>query len=162
VGDEFFDRLISMLDYTMFVVTSQADGHPSGCLVGFATQTSLQPPRFLVGISRRNHTYRVAERSAHLAVHLVSRRHIGLARLFGGQTGDRVNKFDRCYWHSGPQGMPILDDAAAWFVGKTLNRLDVGDHVGYLLDPVAGYVPDRVDDLVSFSDVTGLQPGHEA
>ena len=146
----------------MFVVTTAADGHASGCLVGFATQTSLDPPRFLVGISRRNHTYQVALRARHLAVHVVARRDIGLARLFGSQTGDELDKFERCTWHSGPAGMPILDDAAAWFVGKTLNRLDVGDHVGYLLEPVAGYASGHADDLVSLSDVTDLEPGHEA
>jgi flavin reductase (DIM6/NTAB) family NADH-FMN oxidoreductase RutF len=76
----------------------------------------------------------VAARSDHLAVHVLSRRHIGLAHLFGGQTGDQVNKFDHCSWHTGPEGMPILDDAAAWFVGKTLKRFDLGDHIGYRVD----------------------------
>ncbi|OBI47350.1 oxidoreductase [Mycobacterium kyorinense] len=146
----------------MFVVTTQADGHSSGCLVGFATQTSLAPPRFLVGISKRNHTFRVASRTEHVAVHLLSRRDLELAHLFGGQTGDEIDKFERCAWHTGPAGMPILDDAVAWFVGKTLSRLDVGDHMGYLLEPIAGYAPKRADDLVSFSDVLDMEPGHEA
>jgi flavin reductase (DIM6/NTAB) family NADH-FMN oxidoreductase RutF len=162
VSDESFDRLVAMLDYTMFVVTTQADGHPSGCLVGFATQTSLRPPRFLAGLSRKNHTFRVAARSEHLAVHVLSRRHIGLAQLFGGQTGDQINKFERCSWHTGPEDMPILDDAVAWFVGKTLNRIDLGDHVGYLLEPVAGDAAESSDDLVSFPDVADMEPGHEA
>jgi flavin reductase (DIM6/NTAB) family NADH-FMN oxidoreductase RutF len=162
VGDESFDRLVGMLDYTMFMVTTQADGHPSGCLVGFATQTSMRPPRFLVGLSKNNHTFGVAARSDYLAVHVLPRRHIGLARLFGGQTGDQVNKFDHCSWHTGPEGMPILDDAVAWFVGKTLERVDLGDHVGYLLEPVTGDAAERSDDLVSFADVADLEPGHEA
>jgi flavin reductase (DIM6/NTAB) family NADH-FMN oxidoreductase RutF len=162
VGDEPFDRLVGMLDYTMFVVTTQADGEPSGCLVGFATQTSMQPPRFLAGLSRANHTCRVAARSGHLAVHVLSRRHIGLAHLFGGQTGDQVNKFDHCSWHAGPEDMPILDEAVAWFVGKTLKRIDLGDHIGYLLEPVAGDATEHSDDLVSFPDVADLEPGHEA
>lgn len=162
MGDESFDRLVGLLDYTMFVVTTRADGHASGCLVGFATQTSLEPPRFLVGISRRNHTYRVALRAEYLAVHVVARRDIELARLFGSQTGDEIDKFERCAWHSGPAGMPILDDAAAWFVGKTLERLDVGDHMGYLLEPVTGYAPEAAGELVSLSDVTDMEPGHEA
>jgi len=162
VGNEPFDRLVGMLDYTMFVVTTQADGEPSGCLVGFATQTSMQPPRFLAGLSRANHTCRVAARSEHLAVHVLSRRHIDLARLFGGQTGDQVNKFEHCSWQTGPEGMPILDDAVAWFVGKTLKRIDLGDHIGYLLEPVAGDAPESSDDLISFPDVADLEPGHEA
>ena len=146
----------------MFVVTTQADGHPAGCLVGFATQTSMSPPRFLVGLSRNNHTCRAAARSQHLAVLVLARRHIGLTHLFGGQTGDRVNKFDHCSWRTGPEGVPILDDAVAWFVGKTLKRIDLGDHIGYLLEPVTGAAAERSDDLVSFSDVADLEPGHEA
>jgi flavin reductase (DIM6/NTAB) family NADH-FMN oxidoreductase RutF len=85
-----------------------------------------------------------------------------LARLFGGQTGDQVNKFDHCSWHTGPQGMPILDDAAAWFVGKTLQRIDLGDHIGYLLEPVTGAVIERSADLVGMADVADLEPGHKA
>ncbi|MFY9766519.1 MAG: flavin reductase family protein, partial [Mycobacterium sp.] len=112
--------------------------------------------------SRNNHTCRVAARSQHLAVHVLTRRHIGLAHLFGGQTGDQVNKFDLCSWRAGPQGMPVLDDAVAWFVGKTLTRIDLGDHIGYLLEPVTGAAAERSDDLISFPDVADLKPGHEA
>jgi Flavin reductase like domain len=98
----------------------------------------------------------------HLAVHLLSHRHSDLARLFGGQTGDRINKFDRCSWHSGPAQMPILDGDVAWFVDKTLKRIDVGDHVGFLLEPVAGQASDRVDDLITFVDVADVAPDHDA
>jgi flavin reductase (DIM6/NTAB) family NADH-FMN oxidoreductase RutF len=162
MGDESFDQLVDLLDYTMFVVTTEADGELSGCLVGFATQASIHPPRFLAGISRTNHTCGVAARSDYLAVHVVQRRHIDLAELFGGETGDQVNKFDLCSWHTGPVGMPILDDAAAWFVGKTLERIDLGDHIGYLLEPVAGAVPEHSGDLVRFTDVADVAPGHQA
>jgi len=146
----------------MFVVTTRADGDPSGCLVGFATQISIHPTRFLAGVSKTNHTCPVAARSDYLAVHVLARRHIGLARLFGGQTGDQVDKFDHCSWHTGPRGMPILDDAAAWFVGKTLQRIDLGDHIGYLLEPVTGAVIERSADLVGMADVADLEPGHKA
>jgi flavin reductase (DIM6/NTAB) family NADH-FMN oxidoreductase RutF len=162
MGDAPFEQLVDLLDYTMYVVTTQADGEPSGCLVGFATQASIDPARFIVGISKSNHTCRIAARSDFLAVHVVRRSHIELARLFGGETGDEVNKFDRCSWHTGPEDMPILDNAAGWFVGRTLERIDLGDHIGYLLDTVAGAVPDPSDDLISLKDVTDMTPGHDA
>lgn len=162
MGDDPFDHLVDLLDNTMYVVTTRAGGEPSGCLVGFATQASIRPQRFVAGISKANHTCRVASRSDYLAVHVVQRRHIDLARLFGGETGDLTNKFDRCSWHSGPEGMPILDDAAAWFVGRTLERIDLGDHIGYLLDPVAGSIVESTQDLVSYQDVADLRPGHQA
>jgi flavin reductase (DIM6/NTAB) family NADH-FMN oxidoreductase RutF len=161
-GTESFDRLMSLLDYPMYVVTTRADDELSGCLVGFTTQVSIDPARFLVGLSKRNRTYRVGSRADHLAVHLLPRTHAELARLFGSETGDRVDKFERCAWHRGPEGMPILDDAEGWFVGAVLERYDLGDHVGHLVEPVAGDVPEHFEQLVTFSDVHDLEPGHEA
>jgi flavin reductase (DIM6/NTAB) family NADH-FMN oxidoreductase RutF len=159
---EAFEKLVSLLDYPMYIVTTRAGGHSAGCLVGFTSQVSIGPPRFLVGLSKRNHTYRVAQGAQHLAVHVVPRRHRDLARLFGSETGDRTDKFAQSSWHPGPHDLPILDDAAGWFVGEVLNRFDVGDHVGFLLEPVAGDAPEKFDQLVTFADVRDLEPGHEA
>jgi flavin reductase (DIM6/NTAB) family NADH-FMN oxidoreductase RutF len=156
VLDEPFEDLMGMLDYPVFVVTTQADGHPAGCLVSFATQTSVQPPTFVVSIPARNHTTEVASRSEHLAVHVLPRRQHALAKLFGDQTDAGVNKFDRCSWRAGPEGMPILDEALAWFVGRTVSRNLVGDHLVYLLAPVALWAPDCSDDLLYLSDVDDL------
>jgi flavin reductase (DIM6/NTAB) family NADH-FMN oxidoreductase RutF len=164
-GAQAFERLVATLDYPMFVVTTRAegvDGALAGCLVGFASQTSIDPPRFLIGLSRHNHTYRIAQSATHLAVHVLSRRHHEVAELFGGQTGDQIDKFAECAWHPGPEDLPVLDDAAAWFVGRVVDRFDVGDHVGHLLEPVAGTSPEGFEDWLSFSDLRDLTPGHEA
>ncbi|MCK0176663.1 MULTISPECIES: flavin reductase family protein [Mycobacteriaceae] len=161
-GAESFEALVALLDYPMFVATTRAGDDMAGCLVGFASQTSIDPPRFLVGLSKRNRTFRVAEAATHLAVHVVSRDRLELARLFGGETGDETDKFARCAWHSGPEGLPILDDAGAWFVGAIGRRFDLGDHVGHLLDPVAGESPHDFGNWVTFADVRDLTPGHDA
>src|SRR3977135_3821848 len=89
---EAFEKVVSLLDYPVFVVTTRVDDEWAGCLVGFTSQVSIRPPRFLVGLSKRNHTYRVAEGATHLAVQLIERRHSELARLFGGGTGGAVEK----------------------------------------------------------------------
>lgn len=159
---EAFEKLVSMLDYPMYVVTTRVGNRRAGCLVGFTSQVSIGPPRFLVGLSEKNHTYRVAQDATHLAVHLLPRTHRELARLFGSETGDRTDKFARIAWHEGPHGLPILDDAAGWFVGEVLSRYDVGDHVGFLLQPIDGEAPEKFDQLVTFADVHDLEPGHEA
>ena len=156
VLDETFEDLMAMLDYPAFVVTTQGAGQPAGCLVGFATQTSGAPPRFLVGLAKGSHTLAAASRYQHLAVHVLSRRHRALAELFDGQTGHEINKFDRCSWRAGPQGMPMLDDAIAWFVGRTVDRFDVGDHVAYLLEPVATWAPESADDPLYLFDVDDI------
>lgn len=161
--DAAFETIVGLLDYPMFIVTTRVGDDRAGCLVGFTSQVSIHPARFLVGLSKRNYTYRVASRGAtHLAVHLLTREHRDLARLFGGETGDRVDKFERCSWRDGPEGLPILSAAPAWFAGRVLNRFDVGDHVGHLIEPVAGCARPRLHDLVTFADVKDLEPGHGA
>lgn len=160
--DTAFDDFVDVLDYPMFVVTVQADGESGGCLVGFATQASIDPPRFLVGLSTENRTTAIARTATHLAVHLLPREQLKVAELFGGETGDAVDKFERCEWHVGPEGAPVLDSALAWFVGEIIARFDMGDHVGHLLAPVAGGASGAAGRPVFFDDVKDLDPGHGA
>lgn len=41
----------NLLDHPMYVVTAEADGERAGCLVGYASQCSIQPARFMVWLS---------------------------------------------------------------------------------------------------------------
>jgi flavin reductase (DIM6/NTAB) family NADH-FMN oxidoreductase RutF len=152
------DRLVDRLDYPMLIVTAEADGERAGCLVGFATQCSIEPPRFLLCISRQNHTFRVASRASTLVAHLLGPEDGALAALFGEETGDTVDKFARCCWAPGPGG-PVLEDCRRWFAGRVLNRIEAGDHVAFLVEPFAAAAgPD--DGQLGFQDVRHLRPGH--
>jgi flavin reductase (DIM6/NTAB) family NADH-FMN oxidoreductase RutF len=158
---ESFGELAGALDYPMYVVTAAADGERAGCLVGFTTQCSISPARFLVCLSHQNHTYRVASRSPMLAVHVADERHAELARLFGSETGDDIDKFARCRWEPGPDGTPLLVDLPARFVGRVIDRVELGDHLGFVLDLVDA---DAVPDLrpLTFQHIRQLDPGHPA
>jgi flavin reductase (DIM6/NTAB) family NADH-FMN oxidoreductase RutF len=145
----------------MYVATVAAGGERGGCLVGFATQTSLEPIRFLVCISRANATARIAAAASHVGVHVLRPDSGGLARLFGEQSGDWTDKFDCCRWSVGPHEVPVLDDAAGWFVGEVVDRVALGDHEGLLLTPVAVHEP-RVASFLTFQDVRDMEPGHPA
>ncbi len=153
-----FQDVMSRLSYPMIVVTAAAGGERSGCLVGFHTQCSLDPPRFLVCISAHNHTCPVAARSGHLAVHFLDEDDHPLASLFGEQTGDSVDKFESCDWRE-EHGVPILTGAKAWFVGRVLERVPLGDHVGHLLEPLDGRTEGPLRQL-SFQRVKTMNPGH--
>lgn len=159
---ETFNELVGQLDYAMFIVTARDGDELAGCLVGFACQGSIDPPRFLVCLSVNNRTYRVAESSTMLAVHLVPASAAPLAELFGGQTGDVVDKFSRCAWHLGPAGLPILDECDKWFAGRVLARLSLGDHVGFLLEPVQACSGGDGASQFEFHRAKRIDPGHPA
>jgi flavin reductase (DIM6/NTAB) family NADH-FMN oxidoreductase RutF len=155
-----FTRLMAQLDYSMLIVTTASNGERAGCLVGFASQVSIHPPRFLVGLSIKNRTYRVACAADVLAVHFVPEQADGLAELFGGETGDDTDKFARCDWREGPGGAPVLSDLEDRFAGRVLDRLPFGDHCGFLLEPIDGKAHQSGEPL-TFRRAKWIEPGHE-
>jgi flavin reductase (DIM6/NTAB) family NADH-FMN oxidoreductase RutF len=160
-GADSFDELMGELDYSMFIVTVANGARREGCLVGFATQTSVNPSRFLVCLSDKNRTTRLAAEVDHLAVHFVPARAEALAELFGATTGDDHDKFAECDWTPGPEGLPILDECRNWFVGRVLERLDLGDHVGLLLEPRVSSHGETGPEF-SFHRAKRIDAGHEA
>jgi flavin reductase (DIM6/NTAB) family NADH-FMN oxidoreductase RutF len=160
--EETFIKITGELDYTMLIVTTVGDDRQrAGCLVGFSTQVSIDPPRYLVCLSDQNRTTRVAAHAAALAVHFVPESADDLAELFGSHTGDDTNKFAVCDWHAGPAGLPILDRCGRWFVGEIIERRRLGDHIGYLLEPFAA-ADNESGGTFKFHRAKRMEPGHEA
>ena len=156
-----FDRIVGDLDYPMFIVTAAVGEERSGCLVGFATQTSIDPPRFLVCLSEKNRTTELAREAEQLGVHAVPEDATELAELFGGETGHEVDKFAKVGWDSGAGGVPLLDDAPNRFVGRVEERLPAGDHIAFLLAPVEAEASMGEEEF-SFHRAKRIEPGHEA
>jgi flavin reductase (DIM6/NTAB) family NADH-FMN oxidoreductase RutF len=155
-----FNSLVGDLDYPMFIVTAAAQGERAGCLIGFATQASIDPSRFLVCLSHNNRTYRVGRDAELLGVHFVPEEQAELAELFGGETGDEIDKFGRCEWSAGPGGAPVLAGLEDWFAGRVLDRIPFGDHCGFLLEPIEGETH-RSGSPLTFRRAKWIEPGHE-
>ena len=156
-----FDAFVEGLNYPMYVVTAASGQRRGGCLVGFTTQASIDPPRFLVCLSVKNHTYEVARGARVLAVHVLAPDQHELAELFGEKTGHATDKFAQCSWRPGPEGVPLLDDCPRLVVGRVLETSSLGDHVGFLLEPVEVEARSP-EEPITFEDVADMEPGHEA
>jgi flavin reductase (DIM6/NTAB) family NADH-FMN oxidoreductase RutF len=78
-----------------------------------------------------------------------------------GETGDDIDKFSRCAWHPGPGGVPLLEDCPNRFVGAVRDRIDAGDHVGFLLEPTEAEHATE-EGQFSFHRAKRIDPGHPA
>jgi flavin reductase (DIM6/NTAB) family NADH-FMN oxidoreductase RutF len=157
-----FAELAALLDYQMLVVTAADGTERDGCLVGFSSQSSIDPPRFLVGLSDKNRTTRIAQRSDLLAVHFLTRDQRALAELFGGETGDERDKLAEVEWSPGPAGVPLLADCRYRFCGRVLERVALGDHIAHLLEPDDVVVGEGRPEWLTFQLTRDIDPGHEA
>jgi flavin reductase (DIM6/NTAB) family NADH-FMN oxidoreductase RutF len=157
-----FGALAGDLDYPMLIVTAASGGEADGCLVGFWTQCSIDPPRFLACISVTNRTYRIADNADTLAVHVVPEDADDLVDLFGGETADEVDKLAQVDWTPGPDGAPMLAGCPNRFAGPVLDRIPLGDHVGFLVDPIEVTHGAPGQRAYPFSRAKRIEPGHPA
>jgi flavin reductase (DIM6/NTAB) family NADH-FMN oxidoreductase RutF len=162
VPDRAFDDLVAAMDSAMVVVTVATDEERDGCLVGFHSQASIDPPRYAVWLSTANRTARLAQGAEHLAVHLLEDGQHDLAELFGGASGDDVDKLAHTTWEAGPGGVPLLLACPNRFVGNIVDRHDAdGDHVCMVLRPTDSSCRPAGRPL-RLGAVTDIEPGHPA
>jgi flavin reductase (DIM6/NTAB) family NADH-FMN oxidoreductase RutF len=151
---------MASVDNRMIVVTTAVGGERAGCLVGFHAQSSIDPRRYTVWLSKANHTYRVAIRASHLAVHFLTEHDVPLAERFGTLTGDTTDKFDGIAVADGPGSVPLLAACPNRFAARRIALLDEGgDHVCVVLEPVQTSSGGRFAPL-SLARVRHLEPGH--
>ena len=160
VTEQPFTEIMSSLDAPLIVVTASDGTERAGCLVGFHVQSSIEPARFCVWLSKANHTYRIALRATHLGIHFLTTNDLPLAQHFGTLTGDDGDKFTSVEVHTGPGHVPVLHECANRMVVKRTVLVDEGgDHVCMAAEVVSAhstgpFVPLRL------SKASHLTPGH--
>ena len=162
------DAIVCRGDHNMLVVTATADGEHAGCLVGFHTQSSIDPWRYTVCLSKLNHTYAVARKADHLLLHFLDESQHRLAHLFGGFTDDAMldrEKVDLVEWRPGPDGVtPLLAGVDDWVLGRieAQHHRD-GDHGLFVVSAVAAghHAPDGSRPF-RYSHAADIAPGHPA
>jgi flavin reductase (DIM6/NTAB) family NADH-FMN oxidoreductase RutF len=158
--DGAFDEVVASANEAMVVVTAAVGEDRAGCLVGFHTQSSIEPRRYTVWLSKANHTYRVALLASYLGVHFLTTADRDLADVFGALSGDDVDKFARCDWEPGPDGVPLLRRCPNRLIVARATLLDDGgDHVAVSGPPIAAHAEGDFTPL-RYADVRDVVPGH--
>ncbi len=96
-----------------------------------------------------------------MGLHLLGEEQVDLARLFGEETGDLVDKFASVDWRLGCTGAPLLVDTAVSMEGDILGHFSVGDHVAFLMRAVRS-VAGGHRGILTHRGAPPLEPGHPA
>ncbi|HJQ44218.1 MAG TPA: flavin reductase [Jatrophihabitantaceae bacterium] len=159
MNQDAFTEIMESQDARLIVVTTAADPERAGCLVGFHAQSSIDPARYNVWLSKANHTYRVALRATHLGVHFLTSDDLPLAERFGTLTGDDTDKFAGLDVRS-EQGVPVLEQCPHRLLLRRTALLDEGgDHVCIAAEVIAAESSGRFEPL-RLSHAAHLVPGH--
>lgn len=157
-----FDGLMAAANPALIIVTTAVEGDKAGCLVGFHAQSSIDPRRYSVWLSKANRTYAVASRATHVGIHFLTRSDLAIAELFGTRTGDEVDKFEGTPWAYSMEGVPMLSALPRQFVGRRIDLIEpAADHACLIAEPIVAQCLGDFEPL-RLSDADELQPGHEA
>jgi flavin reductase (DIM6/NTAB) family NADH-FMN oxidoreductase RutF len=157
-----FDRIVATVDGPMIVVTTASQEHVAGCLVGFHTQSSIDPRRYTLWLSKANHTYRVGLRASAFALHFLDSADLDLAERFGTTTGERADKFAGLAWTEGLGGAPLLERCPNRVEAERVAILDDGsDHVCVTTSPIRASGDGKFTAL-RLSAVAHLQASHDS
>ena len=156
------DDLMGSVDSPLIVVTTSAEGERAGCLVGFHSQASIDPEHYCFWLSKANHTYRVALRSDHFAVHFLTTADRELARHFGALSGSETDKFSGLDSIASDHDVPLLADLPNRLIVERITMLDDGgDHVCLTARVLATEAEGGFASLRP-SQLGDLSPGHSA
>ncbi len=152
---------------SMLVVTTHHDSSDGGCLVGFHSQCSINPPRWAIWISRVNHTYPLIAEAEHVVLHFLREDQHELAEWFGSETGDLVDKFADLHF-SRRFNVPVIDGCDRVFVCRRMETVDTGgDHVCLVLEPVESLTrtshskgTPQAEGPLRLQSLSEVRPGH--
>ena len=108
------------------VTTCESNGIPRGFTANSFTSVSLEPPLLLVCIDKRAASLPVFLESKRFAINILGQNQKETSGLFATQ---RADKFEITQWHGSTRGMPLIDDAVAWFECGYEQHVDAGDHI---------------------------------
>jgi flavin reductase (DIM6/NTAB) family NADH-FMN oxidoreductase RutF len=130
-----FDRLdlrkaLGSFGTGVTIVTTKASDHRLvGVTANSFSSVSLEPAIVLWSLQKTSPNLLAYDDCGRFVVNVLSLSQIEHSKRFASSVPD---KFDGVSYGLGIEGLPVLKGCAATFECRTIQRLDVGDHILYL------------------------------
>ena len=121
------------------------------------------PPTELPGLhlETQPHAAGGRARATGMGLHLLGEDQEDMARLFGEETGDLVDKFAAVDWRLGSTGAPLLVESAVCLEGQTLGHSRSAITRASCCAAVCSVAGGHAG-LLTYRDAPPLEPGHPA
>lgn len=126
VTPQAFKQTLGRFASGVTVVTMQHDGEVRGITVSAFLSVSLEPPLVLVSIDKKAHSHERMIEVEHYGVSILSEDQQNLSNHFAGRAPDVVPTFEEL------GGFPVLENALAQLLCKTVQKVDAGDHTLFI------------------------------
>jgi flavin reductase len=126
VTPQSFRQTLGRFASGVTVVTMQEDGQVHGITVSAFLSVSLEPPLVLVSIDKKAHSHERMTNAERYGVSILSESQQSLSNHFAGRDPNAVPEFETL------SEFPVLKNALAQLVCKTVQKVDAGDHTLFI------------------------------
>jgi flavin reductase (DIM6/NTAB) family NADH-FMN oxidoreductase RutF len=127
----------------LVIVGTALEGRVNGMINNTVFQITNAPLQIVLGMDKQHLTTDMIGESQVFSIMLLAPEQLPLVKVFGFQSGRQADKFAGRDWYGGTTGAPLLRECAGYFECRVnpQKTLDVGTHLVFLAEVVAGNVP---------------------
>ncbi|HIW13986.1 MAG: flavin reductase [Acutalibacteraceae bacterium] len=133
------------LSYGVYVITSQVEGRPVGCVANSVMQITSSPATVAVSMNRDNFTHSALASTGVFAVNVLGEQsNPSLIGRFGFSSSRDTDKFTGVSYEE-KQGVPVLHDSCAFLLCRVIDRMETSTHTVFLSEVIdAGVFPPAI------------------
>ena len=154
----FLAELFKRITCGVYVVGVAAGGRRNAFTAAWIMPVSFDPLLLSLSINPRHSSYSLLREGGIFSVNVLGADQMELARHFGGSAG--IDKLALVNWREGRHGLPLLEDAPAWFECEFKAEYPAGDHRLVLGQVVGGELRDAEAEILLYR-ATGNMDGAE-
>jgi flavin reductase (DIM6/NTAB) family NADH-FMN oxidoreductase RutF len=121
------------------------DGSPSGFTATSLASLSANPPLATFNMSQTASSWSAIKPDRMLLIHMLNASQVDLAKKMAGEADQR---FLGDHWVEGPDGLPLLKDAASWLQARVVDTMEVEFSASVAVRIVAGGLGEPGEALV--------------
>ncbi|SDS88913.1 flavin reductase family protein [Microterricola viridarii] len=118
------------------VVTAlDPDGRPVGFTATSLASLAAVPPLATFNMARSASAWRAIAETDRVVIHMLGARNRATAQIMARDASER---FIGDHWHTGPHGLPVLNDVTAWMSGRILERVSAHNNAVVIMQVEEG------------------------
>ncbi len=140
------------MTYGLYIISSKHNDQISGYIANTAFQVTAEPAQIAISCHKDNTSAKIIEESGAFSISVLEKgTEAGLIGLFGYQSGNEDEKFERVNYKYGKTGAPIiLTHSLAYFECKVVDKFDVGSHYLFIGEVVEGELLEPEKDPLTY------------
>ncbi len=142
----------------IFVLSVEADGHPSGMTACWQMKCSHEPPLMAISLFKSGYTHKLIKESKEFVIAVPNKSQENDLLYFGSNHGDKVDKFKETGIETLPAKYlktPLLKNASMNFECVLEKEVDSGDHIIFIGRVVAAHVDEGKKILLNMKKENG-------